>query len=183
MNHSKRCLVPLEYGSRTCFFGGVWADCSCILTCVSLFMFDWICPLPTMFNLLSVLGEQQPYISRRTNFPFCFLTWLDFRVCLLCIPAASASLMPLNPVSLSWSPGLRAWSTYLWPPVAAHPVSRVSFPSSLGQDRKPTLGGASSPSSACSLICDGFPIMGRDDESKERRTDGERYLRAARAAV
>lgn len=65
VKHSKQCLVPLEYGSKTCFFGGVWAYCSCILTCVSLFMFDWICPLPTTFNLLSVLGEQQPYISRR----------------------------------------------------------------------------------------------------------------------
>lgn len=152
-------------------------------------MFPFLCLigfvpyLPRLTFCLCWVNSSPTFQGERSNFSFCFLTWLDFRVCLLCIPAASASLMPLNPVSLSWSPGLRAWSTYLWPPVAAHPVSRVSFPSSLGQDRKPTLGGASSPSSACSLICDGFPIMGRDDESKERRTDGERYLRAARAAV
>lgn len=44
-------------------------------------------------------------------------------------------------------------------------------------------GAASSPSSVSSLVCDGFPIMGRDYEIRERHTDGERYLRAARPAV
>lgn len=87
----------------------------------------------------------------------------------------------LNAVSPSWAGGLEHLS------LASHSrttcKSGVSSQSSLGQDHKHTLGGASSPSSVCILICDGFPIMGRGDESKERCTDGERYLRAARAAV
>lgn len=121
--------------------------------------------------------------ERKQLFCFVFLACLKFWCVPTLYPSCFCNVSIFKPsfsFLVPWAMGLERLSLVSHRKTACN--SGVSLPSSPGQDHKPA-GDASSPSSVCSLIHDGFPIMGRDDESKERWTDGERYLRVARAAV
>lgn len=199
---SSNCLCKVAWSMQQMMprTSGIWDRsllggkecCSYIFKIASSLVFAYILPLPDHGYPSVCFGQRAAlnFKERRQIFEqilqFVFPTCLNF----LCVPALYPSCfcnsnMPLflNLASLSWCPGLGAWSISLCLPQQNSLWQRGFIPILPGQDHKPTHGGASSPSSVSSLICDGFPIMGRDYEIKERHIDGERYLRAARAAV